>query len=247
MLLNEKIALALNRDFQENYPIEFSFFGPRMCNLPRILLMVATLLLSVGCTSYEPFTTREFSWRLNAPQSHNPIFVENHNHEFLWAIVVDVIDTHFEIDREIPIRLYGDVLTEGHIETKPKIGSSFAELWHADSVGFAERRDCTLQTIRRRVEVHIVPETGGYTIDVRVFKELEDNPQPLRAVANASNLRFRDNADEFADKIDVDPSSSGWFIIERDTAMENRLLLEIVYRLKNPPQIIRPSKETFRR
>ena len=217
-----------------------------MCNRPGLLLLGAALLFSVGCTTYEPFTAREFSWRLNAPQSHNPILVENHNHEFLWGIVVDVIDSHFDIEREIPIRLYGDVLTEGHIETKPKIGPSLAEFWHTDSVGFAERRDCTLQTIRRRVEVHIVPETGGYSIDVRVFKELEDNPRPLRAVANASNLRFRDNADEFADKIDVDSSSAGWFIIERDAALENQLLLEILYRLKNPPQIIRPSKEPIR-
>jgi hypothetical protein len=120
------------------------------------------------------------------------------------------------------------------------------ELWHADSVGVAERFDCTLQTIRRRVEVLVVPETGGYTIEVKVFKELEDNPRPLRAVANASNLRFRDSADEFADKIDVDRSSAGWFIIERDAAMENRLLMEIVYRLKNPPEIVRPSKAPTR-
>ena len=218
-----------------------------MCNRPRKLFIGMALLLPVGCTSYEPFTTREFSWRLNAPQSHNPIFVENHDHEFLWTIVVDVIDTHFEIEREIPIRLHGNVLTEGHIETKPKIGSSLAEFWHADSVGFAERFDCTTQTIRRRAEVHIVPETGGYTIDVRVFKELEDNPRPLRAAANASNLRFQDNADEFVDKIDVDPSSSGWFIIERDAALENRLLMEIVYRLQNPPQVIRQSREAIRR
>jgi len=242
-----KIALALNRDFQENYVIGFSFCFPKMYNRPGILLIGAALLLSVGCASYEPFTTRDFSWRLNAPQSHNPIFVENHNHEFLWAIVVDVIDTHFEIEREIPIRLHGNVLTEGHIETKPKIGASLAEFWHADSVGVAERFDCTLQTIRRRVEVHIIPETGGYTIDVKVFKELEDNRQPLHAVANASNLRFQDNADEFVDNIAVNPSSAGWFIIERDAALENRLLMEIVYRLQNPPQVIRQSRETIRR
>jgi hypothetical protein len=207
-----------------------------------------TLLLSAGCSSYEPLAaTREFSWRWNMPQSHNPIFVENYDHEFLWSVLVDVIDTHFEIERELPVRLYSNVLTEGHIETKPKIGASLAEFWHADSVGVGERLDCTLQTIRRRVEVHVVPETGGYTIDVRVFKELEDNSRPLRAVSNASNLRFRDNVDEFVDKIYIDPSSAGWFIIERDAAMENRLLLEIVYRLKNPPQVIRPSKEPIRR
>lgn len=205
------------------------------------------VLFFAGCSSYEPITSRDFSWRLNAPQSHNPILVENHNHEFLWSVLVDVIDNHFEIERQMPIRLHGNVLTEGHLETKPKIGASIAEPWHADSVGVAERFDCTTQTIRRRAEVHVVPESNGYTIDVKVFKELEDNSQPLRAAANASNLRFQDDVDEFAGKIDVDPSSAGWFIIERDAALENRLLLEIVYRLKNPPATIRPAKEPIRR
>jgi hypothetical protein len=204
------------------------------------------LLFLGGCSTYEPFALREFSWQLNAPKSYNPIFIENHDHELLWSVLVDVIDSHFEIAREMPIRLYGNVLTEGHLETKPKIGASLAEWWHADSVGVSERFDCTLQTIRRRTEVHVVPETGGYTIDVKVFKELEDNNQPLRAVSNVSNLRFRDDADEFADQIDVDPSDAGWFIIERDAAMENRLLMEIQYRLKNPPEILRKSKEPAR-
>jgi len=210
------------------------------------VLGTAVLLVS-GCSTYEPFApTREFSWRTNAPQSQNPIFVENYDHEFMWAVVTDVIDNHFEIDREIPIRLHGNVLTEGHIETRPKIGASLAEPWHADSVGFAEQLDATLQTIRRRVEVHVVPVTGGYTVEIKVFKELEDNPNPLRAVANASNLRFHDSVDEFADKIDVDTQSANWFIIERDTALENRLLEEIAYRLKHPPEMIRPAKEPLR-
>jgi hypothetical protein len=211
-----------------------------------ILLFGLALPLCVGCSTYEPFAMREFSWRVNAPQAHNPIFVDNHHHEFLWSVVADVIDNHFEIEREIPIRLYGNVLTEGHLETKPKIGASLAEFWHADSVGFRERLDCTLQTIRRRAEVHVVPETGGYTIEVKVFKELEDNARSLRAVANTSNLRFRDNADEFADIMEIDHSSAGWFIIERDAALEERLLVEILYRLQNPPEVIRPAREPIR-
>jgi hypothetical protein len=213
------------------------------------LFLGLALLHSAGCSTYEPFATnasREFSWRLNAPQSHNPIFVENHDHEFLWSILVDVIDNHFEIEREIPVRLYGNVLTEGHLESKPKIGASMSEFWHADSAGFEERFDCTLQTIRRRVEGHVVPEAGGYTIEIKVFKELEDRAKPLRAVSHASNLRFKDSADAFIETIDVDPSSAGWFIIERDTALENRLLMEIDYRLKHPPDVVRPSKATVR-
>jgi len=231
--------------------VEMTNLSPRPHRLAPIavcLFLGAAPLFSGGCVTYEPFaTSREFSWRWNAPQSHNPIFVENHQHEFLWSILVDVIDSHFEIAREIPIRLHGNVLTEGHLEAVPKIGPSLFEPWHADSVGFDERLLCTLQTIRRRVEAHVVPETGGYTIEVKVFKELEDNPRPLRATSNASNLRFRDSVDEFANKIDVDPSSAGWSIIERDTALENRLLLEIAYRLKHPPEVIRQSKAPIRR
>ena len=217
------------------------------------MLIGLVMLLAAGCAMYEPFApTREFSWRWNAPQSHNPIFVENYDHEFLWSIVVDVIDNHFEIDRDTPIRRYGNVFTEGHLETKPKIGASLAEPWHADSIGFMERIESTLQTIRRRAEVHAVPKAGGhtiegYTIEVKVFKELEDNPRPLRATARASNLRFRDSVDEFANQVDINPNSAGWFIIERDTALENRLLMEIVFRLENPPEIIRRAREPVRR
>ena len=196
-----------------------------------------------GCSTYEPFSpTKEISWRLNSAQSYNPIFVENYDHEFLWSVVADVIDNHFEILRDLPIRLYDDVLTEGYLETHPKIGASLAEPWHADSVGLRERFECTLQTIRRRCEVHVVPAPGGYSIEVKVFKELENNPQPLRGTSKASGLRFHENVDEFAETSDVGVSSESWFIIDRDLALENRLLTEIVHRLKNPPKIIRSSR-----
>lgn len=213
-----------------------------------ISLFLASFLLIAGCSSYEPFAaTRELSQRLSTSQSPNPIIVENYHHEFLWSVLVDVIDTHFDIAREIPVRLYGNVLTEGHLETKPKIGASLVEFWHADSVGLKERFDCTAQTIRRRVEVLVVPESGGYSLEVKVFKELEDNPQPLQGAGYASHLRFRDHADEFQDSIGSEQEPAGWFIIERDTALENRLLLEIVYRLKNPPETVRSLKEPVHR
>lgn len=176
---------------------------------------------------------------------NNPIFVEAYNHDFLWTVLVDVIDSHFEIEREMPIRLFGTVLTEGRLGTKPKIGASLAEWWHADSVGICERTDCTLQTIRRRAEVHVVPEVGGYLIDVKVYKELEDNKNPLNSFSS-TNLRFEDETDSFAEQIDVNSNSGNWFIVERDTAMEERLLSEIVYRLKHPTGIIRKSKEPIR-
>jgi hypothetical protein len=201
--------------------------------------------MTSGCSSYRSFGTREFSWNLNAPKTNNPVFVEACDHNFLWAVLVDVVDSHFEIEREMPVRLHSNILTEGRLVTKPKIGASLPELWHADSVGIGERFDCTLQTIRRRAEVHVIPEVGGYVINVKVYKELEDNKTPLKSNSSA-NLRFEDQVDKFSEQIDVDSSSGNWFIIERDTAMEERLLLEIVYRLQHPADVIRKSKEPIR-
>ncbi|MDR2438957.1 MAG: hypothetical protein LBE12_06270 [Planctomycetaceae bacterium] len=224
-------------------PLIIQFYQHRFWTI--VFFSFIILFLAGGCSAYRSFGTREFSWQLNAPKSNNPIFVEAYDHDFLWTVLVDVVDSHFEVEREMPIRLYGNVLTEGRLSTKPKIGASLAELWHADSVGISERIDSTLQTIRRRVEVHVIPEVGGYLIDVKVYKELEDNKNPLKSNSSA-NLRFEDEIDSFAKQIDVDFSSDNWFIVERDTEMEDRLLLEIVYRLKHPSGIIRKSKEPIR-
>ncbi|MDR3181904.1 MAG: hypothetical protein LBT89_03130 [Planctomycetaceae bacterium] len=217
-----------------------------LCRSNLFTACAALLLAVCGCASYQPFSAKQFSWQWNETSANNPIFVEAYDHEFLWQVLVDVVDSHFDIAREMPIRLYGSVLTEGHIETEPKMGASLPELWHADSAGFRERFHCTLQTIRRRVEIHAVPETGGYTVEVKVFKELEDNERTLQSQTDTASLRFKEDVSQFAKEIDVDTDSSGWYIIERDAAMEERLLLEILYRLKNPSEIIRKSKEPMR-
>ncbi|MGL4595290.1 MAG: hypothetical protein ACRCUY_11220 [Thermoguttaceae bacterium] len=210
-----------------------------------IFLLLTILLPCASCSQYRPFTTREFSWQLNAPKSNNPIFVQVNDPDFLWNVLVDVIGSHFEIAREMPVRLYNNVRTEGRLDTKPKIAASLAEVWHADSVGLSERFDATLQTIQRRVEVRVIPESGGYLIEVKVFKELEDNKNPLKANATVANLRFADSSDSLIEQIDVDSSNTKWFIIERDTKMEDRLLHEIVYRLTKPSETIRASKGTL--
>lgn len=196
--------------------------------------------------SFRPFAPREFSWQLNAPNSQNPIFLQTPDYNALWVTIVDVVDTHFEIARDTPIRLYNSVLTEGRLYTKPKIGASLMEPWHADSVGLNERFDCTLQTIRRRVTLRATPEAGGFLIEVMVYKEIEDLRSPMKSTASVANLRFEDDIDQFASQIDVDMNSAGWVLLGRDHAMEERILHEIVYRLKYPPKVIRSSKEPIR-
>ena len=117
------------------------------------------------------------------------MYVQSRDHEFLWSVVADVIDSHFEIMHEEPIRLYENVLTEGRLDTKPKIAASIAEFWHADSVGLCERTDCTFQTIRKKVLARAIPVVGGFQIEVLVHKELEDKKSPSRSPTTNANLR----------------------------------------------------------
>ena len=210
------------------------------------IAVLALVALLAGCSSYRPFMGRELTWQMNAPNSQNPMYVQSRNHEFLWAVVVDVIDSHFEMMHEEPIRLYDNVLTEGRLVTKPKIAASITEFWHADSIGLCERIDCTFQTIRKRVLVRAIPVVGGFQIEILVHKELEDLKSPSKSQTTNANLRYRNDTDPFMEKIDIDPASAGWIMLGRDTAMENRLLLEILYRLEHPSKYIRKEKDPIR-
>jgi hypothetical protein len=96
----------------------------------------------------------------------NPLFVAAANHEAVWERTVDVVhDYQFEIARESRL--------DGVIETEYKVGSGLAEPWHADSVGFYERLESSIQPIRRRVFVRITPVEGGFLLGVEAYKEIE--------------------------------------------------------------------------
>jgi len=210
----------------------------------RIFIIILVLLS--GCSSSRPFTEREPSWKVNAPNSRNPIYVQTRDHEFLWSVVTDVVDNHFEIAREEPVRLYDSVLTEGRLDTQPKIAASITEFWHADSVGLGERIDCTFQTIRKKAIVRVIPVVGGFQIEALVYKELEDKKSPLKSPTSNANLRYQSDTDPYMGAIDIDLTPTGWIPLGRDTLMEDRLLLEILYRLKHPSKYIRKEKDPIR-
>jgi len=214
--------------------------------MDRLFVVTALLALLCGCSSYRPFTGRELTWQMNAPNAKNPIYVQVRDHEFLWSVVVDVVDSHFEIAHEEPVRLYDNVLTEGRIDTQPKIAASVTEFWHADSVGLSERLNCTFQTIRKKALVRVVPVVGGFQIEVLVHEELEDLRSPILSQTTNANLRYRNDTDPLTDKIDVNMASKGWMMLGRDTALEDRLLLEILYRLEHPSKFIRKEKAPIR-
>lgn len=109
----------------------------------------------------------------------------------MWERTVSVLNAmHFQIDRESKI--------EGVIETYPRAGSNLLEPWHPDSVGFSNRLESTLQSIRRKVIVSFEPQNAdSELVMIRVEKEIEDVPgavanSPGGATFSESNPLLRD-------------------------------------------------------
>ena len=116
----------------------------------------------------------------------NPVLTPPINRDFLWDQLVDVVDDYFEIEREDRVRLVDNMLTLGRIETVPELSATLLEPWKRDSVGYYQRLESTLQTMRRQATVQVVPTENGYLVDVTVYKYLED----LRTPENNQRRRF---------------------------------------------------------
>src|SRR5437773_8653719 len=165
---------------------------------------------------------------------HNPLFIPPVDREFLWNQTVDAVDDYFRIEREDRVRLIGGVLTEGRIDTFPTVGSTLFEPWRRDSTPGYEKLHATLQSIRRRATVRIIPVEGGYLFDVIVQKELEDLDKPEHATAGGSTLRH----DGTIVRQELPPGrfsiTLGWIPIGRDFRLEQRILADISGRLDVP-------------
>ena len=149
--------------------------------------------------------------------------------------MADVVDDYFKIEREEPVRLIGDVLTAGRIDTFPTVGATIFEPWRGDSVGRQERVESTLQSIRRRAEVRVTPVTGGYEVDVVVLKELEDLLWPEHATAGAATFRYDDTLTRVVNLELGQDTNLGWIPQGRDTALEQQILSDLQARCRRLP------------
>jgi hypothetical protein len=128
------------------------------------------------------------------------------------------------------VRLVGNVLTEGRIDTFPQGGATWFEPHLDDSVGRYNRLESTLQTIRRQAVVHVIPVEGGFLVDVAVTKELEDLPQPERATAGAASFRYDNSLPTRTAPDDTQESPRSWIPLGRDTALEQQMLAQLLAR-----------------
>lgn len=164
----------------------------------------------------------------------NPLFVPPLDPEYVWNNLVDAVDDHFRIEREERVRLIGGILTEGRIDTFPTIGSTLLEPWRGDSTPGYEKLHATLQSIRRRATVRLIPTEGGTLVDVVVQKELEDLDKPEHATAGNATLRHDGTLVRNEGPPGRFSVTLGWIPIGRDTSLEQKLLRDIQCRLDVP-------------
>lgn len=177
--------------------------------LPVIILTV--IVLSAGGCRLMPDTTT------SSGPTVGPLYVAANSQDLVWERTVDVLHKYpFEVERENR--------QDGVIETRYKVGSGWLEPWHKESIGSFNRWESTLQSIRRKVVVHVNPVAGGFQISVEALKEMED----LRGLAasSAGGATFQENSPLQRDLNLVvgQTASSTWQPLGRDILLERDIM-----------------------
>jgi hypothetical protein len=168
----------------------------------------------------------------------NPITVPAMDTEYLWNQVVDTIDDYFKIQHEERVRVISGMLTAGRIDTFPVVGATILEPWRKDSTHGFERLHSTLQSVRRRSIIHVVPVEQGFSIEVIVLKDLENLEYPENSAVGMTTPDRHDGTlrqDKNQDR-PPGPPILGWIPQGRDLSLEQRILAQIRGRLAEAPQ-----------
>jgi len=172
-------------------------------------LAIAGLLMAAGCG-----LTR------NQVVSSNPMVVRAASFDVAWEATVRAVDEFFEINEENRLAR--------RITTEPVTGATVFEPWRGDSVGFDQRLESTLQTIRRFAIARVEPlPDGGYGIDVQVFKELEDLDRPEKQTGGLATFPQDSPVVRSREIIGPVPTPIGWIPKGRDPDLEQRILRHI--------------------
>jgi len=216
------------------------FSVPR-CRSSVVLLLSVVCCLASGCTFYRS-SFPNLPWLTKLPGESSQVLIPTNNHEALWEAIVEAVGITFTIASEEPIRAFDNVLTEGRLETEPKIGASVLEPWYDDSVTIGDRIESTYQTIRRRAVVRVIPEENGFLVQVVVHCEREDLAKPLKSNASAALFQHTTPSERVSQQGPILPESNGWYMIDRDPALEKQILQQILHRFRNPPNLIRAAE-----
>ena len=201
----------------------------------RKALVILLLAVMPGCT-----TGPDYVYAPDCPAAQmtlparqmiayaNPVFIPIADPHCAWETAVDVVDDYFRIAHEEPVRQVGNMLTEGCITTAAEISPTIFEPWRHDTVDPEQRLENTLQTMRRRAIVRVIPAQGGHWVDVAVFKELEDLAQPEHATAGAATFRYDDTLSGVENPPIPGEATKGWIAKGRDVSMEQYIIAHLL-------------------
>jgi hypothetical protein len=154
------------------------------------------------------------------PAVENPLVAPSADFETVWKATIGVVDDYFDIASENRL--------SRKIVTQPKVGATLFEPWAGDSVTLLDRFESTLQTMRRHAEVMINPAPGGgYLVDVRVFKELEDVIKPDRQAAGRAVFNNDAPVNRSREIVGPVPVPAGWIPRGRDPELERKILVRV--------------------
>jgi len=183
------------------------------------------------------------------PVPRNAAVIPALDAEVVWARMVDVADDYFKINAEQRVTFANGVPTEGRIDTFPQTGATLLEPWRGDSVGFRERLESTLQSIRRTGTMRLIPDPNGWRIEVVVNKELEYLPRPMRATTGGATFRNDDSLYRYGTPLPTlgqqvgdqprpvaaPTPNLGWIPLGRDPLLEQRMLSTVLAKLGVAP------------
>ena len=156
----------------------------------------------------------------------NSVTVNSSSPLGLWEAIVGVVGRYFPIEKEEPCRDIGGEITPGSLMTRPTPGASLLEPWKGDSVGYEQRLESTLQSIRRFALVRVWPiGNNSYSVEVIVQKELENMPYPMNSNKYVGSYVYNDTVRSPSNLADAPRSS--WTNLGRDVLLEQKILREI--------------------
>lgn len=179
--------------------------------MQRLLLAAIVSLGSPGCFTGLP----------RQPPVVHTVQIPAAHRDLVWERAVDTLNRyHFTVARESKL--------EGVIETQYRAGSNLLEPWHPDSLGFENRLESTLQSIRRRVFVTLQSSGPGVvTVSVRADKEIEDLPGLAANYEGGATFSDSRPLDRDLNQVVGQTGQSRWIYLGRDSELEHALLSQI--------------------
>jgi hypothetical protein len=182
------------------------------------------------------------------PSPGNAVVIPPLDAEVVWMRLVDVTDDYFKVRSEQRVVFANGVPTEGRIDTYPQTGATILEPWRGDSVGWRERLESTMQSIRRVGTLRMTPDPNGWRIEVVVDKELEFMPRPMKATTGGATFRNDDSLYRYGSPLQTlgqqvgdqprpvaaPTPNAGWIPMGRDPLLEQKILTKVLAKLGVP-------------